>query len=354
MAQLDGLRFFAVLGVAWHHWVPKEYHFHVPWNAGVQLFFVLSGFLITGILIRCRIAVENRQISKPQALKQFYIRRFLRIFPLYYFVLFTAALLNLEAVRTSLGWHLSYLSNYYFIHLGYFDSYLSHFWTLAVEEQFYLFWPFIILFIPRKFILVSMFTVIILAPIHRIMGGAEYFNSSVYGIATLDSLDCLSMGALLALGKSKYLDSSLLKWIKKYKHIIAWSSIAAYVLIFIIGFFGKWNYITASFQGTCLSIGFAYLILRTSEGLSGIFGKILKWPWINYLGRISYGLYVYHLFALIFIPRMYAFFGAEALVKENFALNILSMTIWTVAVASLSWFLFEKPINNLKRFFPYY
>ena len=88
--------------------------------------------------------------------------------------------------------------------------------------------------------------------------------------------------------------------------------------------------------------------------MSGVFGKMLEFSWINYLGKISYGLYVYHLFAALGVSAIYGFFAAEALIKANYVLYVFSMAVWTVAVASLSWFVFEKLINNLKRFFPYY
>ena len=110
MPQLDALRAIAVISVAFSHWVPKPFQAGLPFgSSGVQLFFVLSGFLITGILLRCR-AYENPMKS----LKGFYGRRFVRIFPLFYVTLLIVAILNLESIRDSIWWHVAYLSNFLF------------------------------------------------------------------------------------------------------------------------------------------------------------------------------------------------------------------------------------------------
>ena len=136
---------------------------YLPWGEwGVQLFFVLSGFLITGILLRCR--GDEDAGGKISRMRQFYVRRFLRIFPLFYAVLFAAALLNIRPVRETLLWHVSYLSNLQMALAGGWSGPVSHFWSLAVEEQFYLLWPCLILFLPRKYLLWAILIAIATAP----------------------------------------------------------------------------------------------------------------------------------------------------------------------------------------------
>src|SRR5216683_2343743 len=156
--QFDGLRAIAILGVLFAH---TEYLQSVPHlgfvkygRAGVDLFFVLSGFLITGILLDAK--------GSSHYFRNFYVRRVLRIFPLYYGFLFAFFILApalrpptpggpFEAWRASQGWYWSYLSNYQLLFPQWARPYpLSHFWTLAVEEQFYLFWPAVVLFTSRK------------------------------------------------------------------------------------------------------------------------------------------------------------------------------------------------------------
>lgn len=154
MPQLDGLRAIAVGAVMLHHFLPLArfvpYDFITLGDLGVRLFFVLSGFLITGILLRCKSDVANLGAHSRHPLRMFYVRRFLRIFPVYYLALGFAALLNLPTVRDSLPWHAAYLSNVFFARSGQFNGPLSHFWSLAVEEQFYFIWPWLIVFAPSR------------------------------------------------------------------------------------------------------------------------------------------------------------------------------------------------------------
>jgi peptidoglycan/LPS O-acetylase OafA/YrhL len=140
MPGLDGLRAFAVLAVVWHHAHPG---FDGIWLTrhgflGVDLFFVLSGLLITTLLLR------ERERFGTTSLKNFYMRRALRIFPLYYAVLFVLAIYfgvaresaQAEAFMSELPWHAAYLSNWVEVH-----SMMSISWSLSAEEQFYLLWP---------------------------------------------------------------------------------------------------------------------------------------------------------------------------------------------------------------------
>src|SRR4029450_13372172 len=139
MQQLDGLRAMAVLAVLWTHYLPEEdWLFGVYWGGfGVRLFFVLSGFLITGILLKSRQYVMQGPQPAAFALRPFYSRRLLRIFPLYYTTLAVTALMAIPPVRETMVWHITYLSNVYFSIQGRFHGPIRHFWSLSVEEQFY-------------------------------------------------------------------------------------------------------------------------------------------------------------------------------------------------------------------------
>src|SRR5262249_15573796 len=159
--QLDGLRAFAVGAVLIHHFFKPARIGGVDFALlGVWLFFVLSGFLITGILLRLRDQVDHSGYPSGFALRQFYIRRFLRIFPLYYSVLFMAATIDLGDVRDTILWHLAYISNYLFATRQDWGSITAHFWSLSVEEQFYILWPVLILFAPRRLLLKLIISVI--------------------------------------------------------------------------------------------------------------------------------------------------------------------------------------------------
>src|SRR6187402_354046 len=156
---------------------------------GVRLCFVISGFLITGILLSWR----NQPLGL--ALKTFYRRRALRIFPLFYFVLAAAAVLNIGPVRDTLVWHVSYLSNFYFYLRGDWHGSVSHLWSLAVEEQFYLVWPWLLLCAPARWLRPAIVAMIAVAPVSRLL-----FPHPMDSVLPTSCLDSLGLGALLALG----------------------------------------------------------------------------------------------------------------------------------------------------------
>jgi|SRR5262249_32105957 len=140
LKQLDGLRCMACFGVLLQHWLPPSnilQRLNVPLADGVYLFFVLSGFLITRILLDCRDHADARESTRGRVLVRFYIRRALRLMPLYFLVVIVTASLSVTGARDALPWHLVYGSNVYYFVRGGFNGPTSHFWTLSVEEQFY-------------------------------------------------------------------------------------------------------------------------------------------------------------------------------------------------------------------------
>lgn len=339
MPQLDALRTFAVGAVAYSHWIPKEYHFGLPFGTGgVQLFFVLSGFLITGILLRCQ-KYENRSY----ALKSFYARRFLRIFPLFYGILFLGLVLNINPIRETFWWHFAYLSNFYFFSIQEWHGSVSHFWSLAVEEQFYILWPTIVLFAPRRSIATLVVATIAVGVISRY--GLTYALPEVRFISVLptSALVSLGLGAALACHKEKLIGNRFI-WIIN-------CGFPAYLILLISREFGISFPLLGSLQDFFLMLGFTWLVCKASSGFKGVIGRLLSFSVFIYLGKISYGLYVLHNFAGIPVSVVAGLFGLPFL-KYGFS-AILLKTAFTVVGASLSWHLFERPINSLKSRFPY-
>src|SRR5436309_1918792 len=142
--QLDGVRALAVSLVVAEHYTHHELPLATG-RTGVILFFILSGFLITGILLDAREWARAAGVPRPPVLRRFYGRRFLRIFPLYYASLAVLYAAGVPDVKGYAGWHLAYLSNVLFCRLGAWPAATAHLWSLAVEEQFYLAWPLAIL-----------------------------------------------------------------------------------------------------------------------------------------------------------------------------------------------------------------
>ena len=353
MAQLDGLRTLAVVAVVWSHWVPHEFHFGLPWGTGVQLFFVLSGFLITGILLDNRPDGDNAQPGAVfLALRRFYARRFLRIFPLFYLVLVVAVVFNVDSIRAVWPWHFGYLSNVYYYLMGPdgFDHF-GHFWSLAVEEQFYLVWPFLVLLLPRRALRWALFGLILVAPVFRaaISGIAPDPQKAHY--LPLSCLDALGIGALFALvirakGTPQISPRALARF-------CLWVGVPGTL---VVGYLMRAHLASpavASAGHLFMVLFYGWVVFTAANGFPGIVGRVLEWGPMVYLGRISYGLYVYHLFSELCLPTVYRWLHVAPSWEASVGFRLAVQTALTLAVAVVSWHVFEKPLNDLKRFFPY-
>ena len=198
--QLDALRAFAVIAVMLAHFSPTiqvvtpELGF-----AGVRLFFVLSGFLITGILLRCRDRVASGKSAPGFQLRQFYLRRALRILPAFYATLFVAAALNMGSTRPTFWWHFFYASNFLLAWRGTWLDLVTHFWSLAVEEQFYLVWPWLVLFVSPRRLPLLIIIGCVLGPLTRLTSlWLAPGNLIAATVLTPSCFDQLGAGALLA------------------------------------------------------------------------------------------------------------------------------------------------------------
>lgn len=342
LPQLDSLRAFAVILVCIHHWVHGRYSLGI---IGVQLFFVLSGYLITGILLNLRKAIVEGKQTWRFSLRRFYIRRFLRIFPLYYFCLFVFFALDLFGIREAFPWHLFYLSNVYFFLRGQFSGQFSHFWSLAVEEQFYLFWPCLVLLASRARMWAAGFICVSLAlRIWFFVIGTD--NFAQYGTLVFSNLDTLGMGALIAWASNDGEEEQ--RRAKRWLALAAPCCLAEIVLARFYQGLGVWMILDPVAIGA-LS---AWVVWKASTGFQGVVGRILELPVLVAIGRISYGIYVWHMFAPSFLRGILRTFGLSP--GLNFGVWGLSLSfLITILIATITWTLFEKPINNLKRFFPY-
>ena len=349
MPQLDSLRAIAVFAVMIHHWVPGFLGFETLGDLGVRCFFVLSGFLITGILLRARAGVDAGRSTLGHQLTQFYIRRSLRIFPIYYLTLVVGVMLGMQLVRDTFWWHAAYGSNVYFALRGEWRGYVSHLWSLSVEEQFYLIWPILVLALPRRRLPVLFAGGIAIAIATRAglaaSLGAGHLAIKVLLPCTLDALVC---GAVLAWffstrpgdagpGRLPY---------RRWFPLVA-VAFGGVVLLQNLG----WGGAVLTVLGPLMeAIFFAGLIGYCAVGISGGVGWILNLPGLQYIGRISYGLYLYHLFAA-YVATLFARKLGLTLPEEGpWRFSVLLGLSFTAAV--LSHRFIEEPFNRLKRFFP--
>lgn len=288
--QLDSIRAIAVILVVISHWVSVDHAINRTPNGaiGVDIFFVLSGFLISKILFDQRNNSEILNIPKSTLIKNFYVRRTLRIFPIYYLTIFFLLIIAKSTgtnIQSSFTYFLTYTSNFYFFKIQSWDGMVSHLWSLAVEEQFYLIWPWFLLFSNKKYFL------------HIIIGFILIGISSQYlmrgikmsTILTFTCFDAFGLGALLAWVMTYYKE----KLAKFYMGASVAAVIAAF--LFIYGAYQqKWSIVPLRTIVSILTLWIINYIIVNRETNSLKFKFILNNRVLIFLGKISYGLYLYH------------------------------------------------------------
>jgi peptidoglycan/LPS O-acetylase OafA/YrhL len=334
LPQLDGLRALAVVAVLVSHLTAFG---ESGGGYGVALFFVLSGYLITGILLRCRAAMEDGQ-SLLMTLRQFYVRRGLRILPIVYLVLAAGCLLGDPEIRKLIWWHLGYVSNFLFAVQGY-PAKTAHFWSLAVEEQFYLVCPLFVILCPRRAMAACIGGLIVASAVFRIIPAP--LGVTFPEMLTPTVSDALCFGALLTLSEGDRLLARIIDWAGPFAAVFTAASILGLTPHDAVG--------TSSIY-FCRGLAFAWVIGLAVRGGAPPLNKILGSPVPTYIGKISYGIYVYH----PFVDALYAHAVERWQVGSmHWAARFSVVTLASIGLAAISWRFFEAPINSLKRYFPY-
>lgn len=361
--QLDSFRFFAFLLVFLAHIGQLDGGY-----IGVLGFFVLSSFLLTPILLKTR-----AELDFSSYLKSFYGRRLLRIFPLYYTYLISAGALALllqlifPGVRCDVisdflkQWPYAATYTYDFYHTA--ASFrpthlLSHFWSLSVEWQFYLIWPFFIWKCPRERLRYYLIAIILINPVLRAItyqlydkGGIDWlFKQPQLAVYVLPSshLDAFAVGALCSISTFR------INWNR-----MAWLLISVTVLLGLVSQYDanggiQWRTLGyPSFMAgqmkhiwgyAMINITFGCIICAVREG--SFLPSVLSYPAFQYLGKISYGLYVFHL------PVVWAISGSYAKLLPQ-GLQYALIFFVSLALSVLSYELIEKRCLALKdRYFP--
>lgn len=347
MPELDGLRAVAILTVVF-------FHLQLPYCSlgwgGVNLFFVLSGFLITGILL------ESKQ--HQHYFRTFYIRRTLRIFPIYYLTLFSLAVLAKWkglSIR-DVGWFLLYGQNYLLgvkSWVAQFPAAFNHSWSLAVEEQFYLLWPLAVFLLSRRSLVGLCVILIVGAPACRLWVAATTHNPNLAFTPLACTADSLAIGALLSI----YYHSAFSQHrTKSLGYLFAGlGGLASLGIIIPQGLQSFWspNYLSTPSVNhllfTVMGLFFAGCIMIVLQPKS-IWSWILCLPFLRHLGRISYGLYMYHWPVLLFLPMMLKGLGLTGL-RIRYSVPLYLIATYLIALGS--WHLLEKRVNGLKRYFEY-
>lgn len=344
MPELDGLRALAILAVL-------AFHLETPWVslgwAGVPLFFVLSGFLITGILLDAK--------GGPGYLRNFYARRALRIFPIYYVTLFAVAVVALLLGQNvdSLPLYLIYAQNYLLGATNFspdFPVAFNHSWSLAIEEQFYLLWPLIVLWLSRRKLLVLTIVLFALGFSSRAVLLVTTGNAALMEASLPGQLDALSAGAGLAvLLRSGF---TVREIAPKAWWVLMVSAGALAILIGHNGLDSYWHPESWALHPynlptlSLLALFFASLIAVALRG-TPVLSTLSRAAPLRHIGKISYGLYMYHFPIFVVVDKtLWSLFPGEPGIVGP-AHPVLKIVL-TYLVALASWRLVESPLLRLK------
>jgi peptidoglycan/LPS O-acetylase OafA/YrhL len=363
IATLDGVRGFAVVVVMCGHFAyslqvaagstsERAMRVMFGWGwAGVTVFFALSGFLITGILLDAK--------GGSRYFRSFYARRMLRIFPLYYAVLAFYFLVvphllgpDYHVPVSSQLWYWTFFGNYQPLPWE-SKSIIGHFWTLAIEEQFYLLWPLVVYLCNRRQLVALASAVIVGSLVYRII--AVPFGTDVYH-STPGRIDALAAGALVAVAVRGADGYALLR---RWCPIVG---LAASVVMAVVVIRGGGVTINAP-DFEMMAVGYGAVALMSAALVGGLValdrGHWMSRVFSNRLlvtfGAYSYAIYVLHPGLQRVAGKLHLVPSAEAVARHPHWIVTFPLLMSMAALGGgyLSWHLYEKHFLKLKRFFAY-
>ena len=340
---LNALRFFAAFAVLIFHSSQWYHHnFNTPLKmflhnlpVAVDFFFVLSGFLIIYLLI-----VEKKETGNI-SLKNFYIRRFLRIFPLYYLIILIAYLFLQDG--SVVAWHkfMYFGGNFWMISKNAWTlSALNPLWSISIEEHFYLVIPFLIMISPIKYLKYILASIVLLSFGFRIYATlAVPDNWMTIYMHTFSQMDLLAIGGLLAI---YHINKPL-----KFNIGAGFYALFLFAFIILLTLVDTKDYHTvylASIKKYLFTIPLLFLFIGFVFNENSLLNKLKHQKWLNYFGKISYGIYLYNAFIIDLLDRV-------NWLHQHYAVKLFFDISLTLIAATLSYELFEKQFLKLKRKF---
>jgi peptidoglycan/LPS O-acetylase OafA/YrhL len=349
--SLEGFRGISVLLVLISHFLiishfPKFIFLNFGF-LGVNFFFVLSGFLITEILMN---EIEKDGNTR-KIIKNFYLKRTIRIFPIYYLSIIGLSIFNIQGLRELLPWTLTYSTNIGSVWFGKGAGIIGHFWSLCVEEQFYLFWPLLLIIFRKKHL--YLFIAIIIVSVSAKFIYLVFNGPNIRGFihdSTPAALDALSFGALLAYLKNNKPD--ILNKVLKHGYIPVSLIFFFWIMLYS---YHEFSFFYCVFGRFIASIIAFYLVGWGALNTNNLFIKITKTHALRYFGKISYGIYVYHLIIFGLLAPYYSklWDGIKGklgvLGYQNWFFSFIFFSALSIIVATVSYYFIERPLLKLKK-----
>ncbi len=344
LPELDSLRTFAVIMTLLAHFSPVE----IPYMwYGVPIFFTISGFLITTILLN---TLDNdHTITRLGIIRSFMSRRVLRLFPIYYLMILFFWLakryLSLYLWKDEFTpYFFTYTPNFLIHKIGSGNALcFAHLWSLGVEEQFYLVWPWILLFTPKRFRLPVVSFLVVVGLVYC----SVFYKDPYIGAIPIADLPTLGAGGVLAclyVSRGRAMD-----WLRDKRHVLFAITFVHLLLVLIL--LSDDSPFLSLYRQIALACCTFSIVLVSVFGWAGPIGYLARNWFIQYLGMISYGIYLYHM-PVPFVYRALAAKYFPSVHMSPWVFMAFCFTL-TVGVAALSYKYIETPFLKLKRYFAY-
>jgi len=363
--NLDGLRFFCFLSLFLFHSFHTEYIYIINnpiyhfvkknicgnGNIGVNFFFVLSGFLITYLLI------EEKKLNGQINLVNFWIRRILRIWPLFYFSVFFGFVI-FPWIKMQFGqpssetanpiYYLTFINNFDFIKKGLPDaSILGVLWSVAIEEQFYLIWPIILFIVPIKKLWIPFSIIITISLVFRAFNDT-FLNHEHHTLSCIGDMVVGAFGAWLII-----ISENFKKTIQELSRV---KIILIYIIFVFILFFRNEllysNHYIRIFERILIAIVIILIILEQSFSENSFF-KMSSFKKISKLGTITYGLYCLHFIGILIAITITKKLSINTHLWQVFFIDTSLALGLTIIISKISYKYFEAPFLKLKNKFAY-
>lgn len=341
--QIDGLRAIAVTGVLLHH-----FGMHIPdfleyGPMSVRLFFALTGYFITMWLWKAEDAARSGGVSVWRELPVFHARRLLRIVPPLYLSLAVATISGLDIVHRDLPWHALFASNFYAVHVGYWPPLVAHLWSLSVQEQFYLLWPLVILFTPRRWFLAVLAASVLIAFSFRVYCVLAGVNPLFRWTMLPGTLDSFAIGGFIAwLGQGR-VGTAIMTMRQRWGFgVFAFACLLVARSLRYLPQDSLWVPTIELWEGVFIG----WVIAATAQGWRGPLGWFLSLPPLVYIGKISLGIYLFHVLVEVLVGPWIVASGLDPM-HDN-TTRVWTLWLVSIGVAAVSWHFFEKPLSKLK------
>ncbi len=342
MPRLDGLRAVAVFAVLVEHFAPSSLVRSVsPGGAGVELFFVLSGYLITRLLFE----YGDQKIGVAAAARHFYWRRLLRLSPPYYLTIALTTAAGVTFMHENWWLHALYLTNFLIGFSGHWGTGGDHFWSLSTEEQFYLLWFFVVVALPRRTLVPAILVTFAVTLVFRSAVYAMSWSPTTT-VLLPGNLAVLTTGALLAYAEK----APSLAWLARAALDKKWLAIFGAIFAAVSLSLSYCDFPRIVLYPFAASLFFGCVVLSCGTARRDRAFDWLAWAPLRHIGKISYGIYVYHLFVREVVNHLPV---VGPIARASGWAGFVLWCIGSVVAAHLSWRFMEAPIMRHRDYVPW-